>query len=218
LLLWDGRPARPFWTGGTPIPQTCGSYLILIPYINIQLTLRAGNETEKLIIHGVDRSLANKIALILNRSIPFPPLPQSRTFPPVPQRKKYDIYDDDAWLVSSLSFYPNSQTVKISAGHQLRWGVSLDFERTVRLQDIADIRGEIDSSAHGYSYRFAVILQSGERLILMEDGYGGLGATLVGGEYIYPIEQEQANLENKVNAEVAEMRKFLHECSCFDVK
>ncbi|MEG5187433.1 hypothetical protein, partial [Microcoleus sp. B4-C3] len=23
--------ARPFWTGGTPIPQTCGSYLILIP-------------------------------------------------------------------------------------------------------------------------------------------------------------------------------------------
>jgi len=31
LLLWDGRPARPFWTGGTPIPQTCGSYLILIP-------------------------------------------------------------------------------------------------------------------------------------------------------------------------------------------
>ncbi|WP_333140588.1 hypothetical protein, partial [Microcoleus sp. B13-B6] len=25
------RPARPFWTGGTPIPQTCGSYLILIP-------------------------------------------------------------------------------------------------------------------------------------------------------------------------------------------
>ncbi|MEG3906074.1 hypothetical protein QUB19_28040, partial [Microcoleus sp. B4-C5] len=25
------RPARPFWTGGTPIPQTCGSYLIFIP-------------------------------------------------------------------------------------------------------------------------------------------------------------------------------------------
>jgi len=19
--LWDGRPARPFWAGGTPIPQ-----------------------------------------------------------------------------------------------------------------------------------------------------------------------------------------------------
>ncbi|WP_445248535.1 hypothetical protein [Microcoleus sp. OTE_8_concoct_300] len=33
MLLWDGRPARPFWTGGTPIPQTCGSYLILIPYL-----------------------------------------------------------------------------------------------------------------------------------------------------------------------------------------
>jgi len=31
LLLWDGRPARPKRTGGTPIPQTCGSYLILIP-------------------------------------------------------------------------------------------------------------------------------------------------------------------------------------------
>ncbi|MEG4307302.1 hypothetical protein, partial [Microcoleus sp. D3_18a_C4] len=25
-------PARPKRTGGTPIPQTCGSYLILIPY------------------------------------------------------------------------------------------------------------------------------------------------------------------------------------------
>ncbi|MEG4968651.1 hypothetical protein QUB11_18715, partial [Microcoleus sp. B6-A1] len=36
LFLWDGRPARPFWPGGTPIPQTCGSYLILIPKIQIQ--------------------------------------------------------------------------------------------------------------------------------------------------------------------------------------
>ena len=31
MLLWDGRPARLKRTGGTPIPQTCGSYLILIP-------------------------------------------------------------------------------------------------------------------------------------------------------------------------------------------
>ncbi|WP_333274360.1 hypothetical protein [Microcoleus sp. D3_18_C2] len=31
MLLWDGRDARPFWTGVPPIPQTCGSYLILIP-------------------------------------------------------------------------------------------------------------------------------------------------------------------------------------------
>ena len=30
--MWNGRPARPKMTGGTPIPQTCGSYLILIPY------------------------------------------------------------------------------------------------------------------------------------------------------------------------------------------
>ena len=31
MLLWDGRLARPKRTGGTPIPQTCGTYLILIP-------------------------------------------------------------------------------------------------------------------------------------------------------------------------------------------
>ncbi|MEG3983785.1 hypothetical protein QUA08_23760, partial [Microcoleus sp. T3B2] len=30
-------PARPFWTGGTPIPQTCGSYLILIPKYKIRV-------------------------------------------------------------------------------------------------------------------------------------------------------------------------------------
>ncbi|WP_293274700.1 MULTISPECIES: hypothetical protein [unclassified Microcoleus] len=30
-MLWDGRPARPFCTGGTPIPQICLSYLISIP-------------------------------------------------------------------------------------------------------------------------------------------------------------------------------------------
>jgi len=28
LFLWDGRPARSLWTGGTPIPQTCVNYLI----------------------------------------------------------------------------------------------------------------------------------------------------------------------------------------------
>jgi len=37
--LWDGRPARPFWTGGTPIPQTCGSYLILIPKYLLALAI-----------------------------------------------------------------------------------------------------------------------------------------------------------------------------------
>ncbi|MCC3569416.1 MAG: hypothetical protein JGK32_29780 [Microcoleus sp. PH2017_31_RDM_U_A] len=31
MLLWDGRPARPERTGGTPIPQICVNYLILIP-------------------------------------------------------------------------------------------------------------------------------------------------------------------------------------------
>jgi CRISPR-associated protein Cas1 len=29
--LWDGRPARHFWTGGTPIPQICVNYLIRDP-------------------------------------------------------------------------------------------------------------------------------------------------------------------------------------------
>ncbi len=31
MLLWYGRPACPFWTGGTPIPQTCVNYLIHYP-------------------------------------------------------------------------------------------------------------------------------------------------------------------------------------------
>jgi hypothetical protein len=159
-------------------------------------------------IYCVERSLANKIARILNLPIPFPPPPRCKT---------YDIYDDDAWLVSHLYFYPNSQTVKRSAGHQSGWNVSLDFERTVRLQDLADVRGEIDGIAD--RYRFVVVLQSGERLILMEDSYGGPGATLVGGQYIYPTpEQKRANLEKPVKAEVAEIRKFIHECYCFDVK
>lgn len=168
--------------------------------INIKLTLGSGSETEELMIYCVGRSLANEIALILHLPIPFPPPPRCKT---------YDIYDDDAWLVSHLSFYPDTQTVKITAGHQSGWGVSRDFERTVRLQDIADIRGEIDGSADRYSYRFVVVLQSGERLILVEDGYGGSGAT---------PEERTAYLENKVKAEEAQMRKFLHECSCFDVK
>jgi hypothetical protein len=138
-------------------------------------------------------------------------------FPPPPRCKTYDIYDDDAWLVSHLSFYPDTQTVKITAGHQSGWGVSRDFERTVRLQDIADVLGEIDGIAD--RYRFVVVLQSGERLILMEDSYGGPGATLVGGQYIYPTpEQKRANLEKQVKAEVAEIRKFIHEWCCFDVK
>ncbi|MEG4287964.1 M15 family metallopeptidase [Microcoleus sp. C2C3] len=35
--MWDGRPARPKRTGVPPIPQTCGSYLILIPYRSISV-------------------------------------------------------------------------------------------------------------------------------------------------------------------------------------
>ncbi|MEG4501556.1 MULTISPECIES: hypothetical protein [unclassified Microcoleus] len=31
MFLWDGRPGRPFWTGGTPIPQICVNYLIRDP-------------------------------------------------------------------------------------------------------------------------------------------------------------------------------------------
>jgi len=108
--------------------------------MDLKLTLGAGSETEELSIGFVNRSLANEIARILNLSTPFPPaspprpLPRPLPPPPLPPRwsKSYDIYDDDAWLVSSLYFYRNSQTVKISAGHQSGWGVSLDFERTVR--------------------------------------------------------------------------------------
>jgi len=38
LFLWDGRPARPERTGGTPIPQICVNYLIRDP--QKQLTAR----------------------------------------------------------------------------------------------------------------------------------------------------------------------------------
>ena len=37
LFLWDGRPARSFWTGGTPIPQMCVNYLIHDSYLLINV-------------------------------------------------------------------------------------------------------------------------------------------------------------------------------------
>jgi len=56
LLLWDGRPARPKKTGGTPIPQTCESYLILIPkfYDNLRSPMskaEALQEAQKALIN-----------------------------------------------------------------------------------------------------------------------------------------------------------------------
>ena len=166
------------------------------PSMKIKLRLGMGSETEELNIHYVDSSLANEIARILNLPIPFPPC------------KQYDIYDDDAWKVSYLSFYPDTQTVKITVGHQSGWNVSRDFERTVRLQDIADVKGEIIDGTR-LEYRYILVLQSGEHITLMEDSHSS-HPIIVEGKYVDPTpEQTKANLEKIVKAEVDKMRNFL---------
>jgi hypothetical protein len=54
--LWDGRPAHPKRTGGTPIPQTCGSYLILIPNARKKPLEKVAEDLRKL-----ESTLANGI-------------------------------------------------------------------------------------------------------------------------------------------------------------